>query len=131
MELEKEIANLNQVINDLRNEFTDNQSLLNKKISEINLDYQTQLDKEKNEYKLLQEKNELLIKKYESKISDINKEHQSEIEQLESKIVKTLNRKEETITRLNNEVMIKNQTIKKYEELLNKQRNDFISKLNN
>ena len=27
--------------------------------------------------------------------------------------------------------MIKNQTIKKYEELLNKQRNDFISKLNN
>ena len=131
MELEKENANLNQVINDLRNEFTDNQSLLNKKISEINLDYQTQLDKQNNEYKLLKEKNELLIKKYESKISDINKEHQSEIEQLESKIVKTLNRKEETITRLNNEVMIKNQTIKKYEELLNKQRNDFISKLNN
>ena len=50
------------------------------------------------------------------------------MEQLENKIKSSLKHKDQTITRLNNEVLIKNETIKKYEELLNKQRNEFINK---
>lgn len=125
--LNKDIFSLNQTISELQDKYTDVQGELTKRIANINVDYQTKIDKERNEQRLLKEKSDLIAKNYENKIIDLNNEHKQEMEDLENKITRAIKRKEETITRLNNEILIKNQTIKKYEELLNKQRNEFIS----
>lgn len=126
-QLNKDIVSLNQTISELQDKYTEVQGELTKRIANINVDYQTKIDKERNEQRLLKEKSDLIAKNYENKIMDLNNEHKQEMEDLENKITKAIKRKEETITRLNNEILIKNQTIKKYEELLNKQRNEFIS----
>lgn len=125
--LKKEIDQLNLLINDLTDKYTGAQKGFNQEKINIEIAYQTDLHKTKKESQLLVEKNELVQKGFESKIADIQKEHKTEMEELEDRISKAMKRKDETITRLNNEILVKTQTIAKYEELLNKQRNEFIA----
>ena len=48
--------------------------------------------------------------------------------EIEEKIIKTLKIKEDIIQNLQNEVEMKEVAIKKYEEMINQQRNEFFGK---
>jgi hypothetical protein len=123
---EKQLLELNASNNEINNKYSSIVKDFNSEKLDIELDYKAKLQKADSDYRLLSEKLDSLKGYYESKIADIQTQHKSEIMDIEEKILKSLNRKDDIIKKIQEESQYKDITIQKYEEMLAKQRKEFL-----
>ena len=125
-EKEKQLLELNASNSEINNKYSSIVKDFNREKLDIEPEYKAKLQKGESEYRLLSEKLDSLKGYYESKIADVQTQHKSEIIDIEEKILKSLNRKDEIIKKIQEESQYKDITILKYEEMLAKQRKEFL-----
>ena len=123
---EKQLLELNASNSEINNKYSSIVKDFNREKLDIELEYKAKLQKGESDYRLLSEKLDSLKGYYESKIADVQTQHKSEIIDIEEKILKSLNRKDEIIKKVQEESQYKDITIQKYEEMLAKQRKEFL-----
>lgn len=123
---EKQLLELNASNSEINNKYSSIVKDFNREKLDIELEYKAKLQKGESDYRLLSEKLDSLKGYYESKIADVQTQHKSEIIDIEEKILKSLNRKDEIIKKVQEESQYKDITIHKYEEMLAKQRKEFL-----
>jgi hypothetical protein len=126
----KQLLELNSNYNEISSKYSSVVKDFNMEKLDIELNYKAKLQKAESDNKLLHEKVETLKSYYESKINDIQNMHKEEIMEIEDRIKKTLQRKDEAFKKLQEDLIMKDTTITKYEELLNKQRKELLMKNN-
>ena len=95
---------------------------------ELEIELKSNLQKGDAEIALLNNKLQNAQKNFDKQKKEIENIHKKEIMEIEEKIIKTLKIKEDIIQNLQNEVEMKEVAIKKYEEMINQQRNGFFGK---
>ena len=119
-ELQEKYSNVTEKLSGLTRDF-------NKEKMELEIELKSNLQKGDAEIALLKIINYKMLKKI---LTNKKKKfiHKKEIMEIEEKIIKTLKIKEDIIQNLQNEVEMKEVAIKKYEEMINQQRNEFFGK---
>ena len=95
---------------------------------ELEIELKSNLQKGDAEITLLNNKLLNAQKIFDKQKEDIENTHKKEIMEIEEKIIKTLKIKEDIIQNLQHEIEMKEVAIKKYEEMINQQRNEFFGK---
>ena len=95
---------------------------------ELEIELKSNLQKGDAEITLLNNKLQNAQKIFDKQKEDIENTHKKEIMEIEEKIIKTLKIKEDIIQNLQHEIEMKEVAIKKYEEMINQQRNEFFGK---
>ena len=95
---------------------------------ELEIELKSNLQKGDAEIALLNNKLQNAQKIFDKQKEDIENTHKKEIMEIEEKIIKTLKIKEDIIQNLQHEIEMKEVAIKKYEEMINQQRNEFFGK---
>jgi hypothetical protein len=83
--------------------------------------------KENKEIDILNERNRMQIL-YEKQMKEQDSKYKNQLKTIESKIMKLLDTKAKDIKDLKEQIEVKNRLVHKYEELLEKQRKDFLLK---
>ena len=131
-ELQKTEKKLSEVSNGY-NEMTDKLSGLtrdfNKEKMNLEIEMKSHLQKGDAEIALLNNKLKTAQKILEKQKEDLENLHRKEIEEIEKKIKKSFQRKDEIIQKLQEEIDLKEVTIQKYEEMINQQRKELFGKM--
>ena len=132
---DNEIENKEKQYNDLQERYSNVTEKLsgltrdfNKEKMELEIELKSNLQKGDAEIALLNNKLLNAQKIFDKQKEDIENTHKKEIMEIEEKIIKTLKIKEDIIQNLQHEVEMKDVAIKKYEEMINQQRNEFFGK---
>ena len=100
----------------------------NKEKMNLEIEMKSNLQKGDAEIALLNNKLKTAHKMLEQQKEDIEAMHRKEIEEIEKKIKKTFQIKDDIIQKLQEDVELKDITIQKLEEMLNKQRQELFGK---
>jgi len=118
---------LTSTLKELNERYNNKDRDFQREIDDSESEYKLKIRKYETENKLLCEKVEHLKSHYENKFVQIDRQHQEKIVEFEDKLKVVLLKKEEIIEKLQNDVQTNQITIDKYEDLLSKQRKEFLS----
>ncbi len=123
---EAHVLEINSKYNEISDKYTSIAREFSKEKIEVEHDFKSKIQKMESEIKLAVEKNETLKIQYNNKLTESQKEYEEEISKIEGKIKNTLSKKDDVIKKLQEDSQVKELTIKKLEELLEKQRKELL-----
>lgn len=131
---DEKIFNKDQYIKDLKHDIQEKDNKIcaleeQLKIKDIRLQEQIKSERQERDrlVKELMDKEVIIRKEYELEIKDQEDKHCLELGTFEDRIKRILRKKEDEIVRLSEDVQIKDNLCKKYEELLERQKNELFS----
>jgi len=123
---ESQILELTSKYNEISDKYSNIAREFSKEKIEVEHDYRSKMQKLESEMNLIAEKNETLKNQYNNKLKETQKEYEAEISKIEEKIKNTISKKDDFIKKLQEDAQVKEITIKKLEELLEKQRKELL-----
>lgn len=121
-----EIKEITNHYNELSDKFKGISLEFNKEKMNIEIEMKSNIQKNEAEINILNHKIKSLQSNLEEQKKNLEMAHRKEIEEIEKKIKKSFQRKDAIIAKLQEESEMKDLTIRKYEELLNQQRQELF-----